>query len=96
MHPVEAHLIVTMGQDGVFLASKTAKMSFHHFPSKEGVEVLNATGAGDSLCGAFAFAILEGQTVADSIHFGIDAAVMSLQCSDRAISPELSSLIKTG
>ena len=95
MHPVEAHVIVTIGHDGVFLASKTNrdKISFHHFPSKENVEVLNATGAGDSLCGAFAYSILQGKTVADSIHFGIDAAVMSLQCSDRAISPNLSNLI---
>ena len=94
MHPVEAHLIVTMGEDGVFLLSKTAgeETTFHHIPAKAGVKVLNATGAGDSLCGAFAHAILEGRTVVDSVHFGMDAAVTSLQCADSAISPELSSL----
>jgi pseudouridine kinase len=96
MHPDEAHLIITMGQEGVFLASKTdeEQFSFHHFPSKEGVDVLNATGAGDSLCGAFCYGILEGKTVAESVAFGIEAAVMSLQCEDRAISPNLSSLLK--
>jgi len=95
MFPCEAHVIITMGQDGVFLASKTEgdKISFHHFPSKEGVGVLNATGAGDSLCGAFAHGILQGKTVAESVAFGIEAAVLSLQCFDRAISPKLSSLV---
>jgi pseudouridine kinase len=98
MHPNEAHLIVTMGQEGVFLASITEANTFScsHFPSQEGVQLLtvNATGAGDSLCGAFCHGILEGKTVAESVAFGIEAAVMSLQCQDRAISPHLSNLIK--
>ena len=96
MHSGEAHVIITMGKDGVLLASKTDndKIIFHQFPSKENVEVLNATGAGDSLCGAFAHCILQGRTVAESISFGIEAATLSLQCSDRAISPELSRLVE--
>ena len=96
MHPDESHLIITMGHDGVFLASKTDKeqISFHHFQSEEGVDVLNATGAGDSLCGAFCYGILEGKTVAESVAFGSKAAVMSLQCQDRAIARNLSSLLK--
>jgi ribokinase len=96
MHRKEAHLIVTMGQEGLFLASNTEvnKLSFSHFPPQEGVQVLNSTGAGDSLCGAFCHGILEGKTVAESVAFGIEAAVMSLQCEDRAISPYLSNLIK--
>jgi sugar/nucleoside kinase (ribokinase family) len=96
MHPDEAHLIVTMGQEGVFLASnfEANKFSFRHFPSQEGVQVVNATGAGDSLCGAFCHGILEGKTVAESVAFGIEAAVMSLQCRETAISPNISNLIK--
>lgn len=96
MHSNEAHVIITMGQDGVFLASKTnnGKIAFHHVPSRENVQVLNATGAGDSLCGAFAHGILEGKSVAESIAFGIEASILSLQCSYRAISPNLSNLVK--
>ena len=94
MHPMEAHAIITMGQDGVLLASRVNdNISFHHFASNEGIQVLNATGAGDSLCGAFAHGILEGRSVADSVSFGMEAATLSLQCGDRAVSPKLSSLI---
>jgi pseudouridine-5'-phosphate glycosidase/sugar/nucleoside kinase (ribokinase family) len=95
MHPVEAHAVITMGQDGVLLASRVNdNISFHHFASNEDIQVLNATGAGDSLCGAFAHGILEGRTVADSVSFGMEAARLSLQCSDRAVSPKLSILIR--
>ncbi|KNC78554.1 hypothetical protein SARC_09027, partial [Sphaeroforma arctica JP610] len=62
---------------------------FAHFPAQEGVQVMNATGAGDSLCGAFIHALLEGKTVNQAVEFGMQAAVVSLGCNERAISPEI-------
>ena len=96
MHPDEAHLLVTLGKDGVMLASRAGPAAFpqfSHFPAKEGVEVENCTGAGDTLCGAFIHALLEGKDVAAAVSLGIEAASMSLQCADQAISPQLGHLI---
>jgi pseudouridine-5'-phosphate glycosidase/pseudouridine kinase len=95
----EAYLIVTMGDKGVLLASRAAaekKTQFREFPPKEKVTMSNATGAGDSLCGAFVHAILHGKPVEDAVSFGMDAAVLSLHCSSQAISPELSTLRMKG
>uniref|UniRef100_A0A7S4R6Z7 Carbohydrate kinase PfkB domain-containing protein n=1 Tax=Ditylum brightwellii TaxID=49249 RepID=A0A7S4R6Z7_9STRA len=101
MDPTEAHLIITLGCDGVMLASKKKKESnnntkekrkefeFIHFPAKEGVNVENSTGAGDTLCGAFINGILNGKSERESVQIGMDAAILSLQCPDRAISPKL-------
>ena len=49
----------------------------------------NSTGAGDTLCGAFVHALLEGKDEAEAVQVGMDAAVKSLACGDRAISPEI-------
>jgi len=86
---------VTMGSEGVLLASKygtgdNIMSHFSHFPTRtNNVRVENSTGAGDSLCGAFVHALLEGEDVATAVQVGMDAAVLSLQCADRAISPEI-------
>mmetsp|Transcript_57351 Transcript_57351/g.171033 ORF Transcript_57351/g.171033 Transcript_57351/m.171033 type:complete len:675 (-) Transcript_57351:78-2102(-) len=96
MRPQEAHIIITMGEDGVLLASRHgpgAKPIFSHFPPEDGVVVENSTGAGDTLCGAFVKARLDGHEVASAVKIGMEAAVKSLQCRDRAISPTLSSKI---
>lgn len=70
MHPDEAHLIVTVGAKGVFYASKIEnnRFAFRHFPALECNVVQNSTGAGDSLCGAFIHAILEGKSMEVSSH----------------------------
>jgi pseudouridine-5'-phosphate glycosidase/sugar/nucleoside kinase (ribokinase family) len=94
MNPAEAHLIVTCGVKGVLLASRilgSREITFQRFPAPKGVTVQNATGAGDSLSGAFVYALLRGKSVPEAVKIGMDAAMISLQCSHRTISPNLSS-----
>jgi len=95
MHPDEAHIIVTMGANGVLLASKNGKSGdpqYSHFPSESNVQIENCTGAGDSLCGAFIHALLNGQDERSAVQFGIKAAILSLQCKHGAISKDLEHL----
>ena len=91
MQPSGAHLIITMGKEGVLLASKASgdKIAYRHFTAIDGIETKNSTGAGDTLCGAFVHALLEGKDEAEAVQVGMDAAVKSLACGDRAISPEI-------
>ena len=90
MQPGEAHLVITMGKEGALLASKVGTIiSYEHFKVADGIDVRNSTGAGDTLCGAFVHALLEGEDEANAVRIGMDAAVQSLGCVDRAISPEL-------
>jgi pseudouridine-5'-phosphate glycosidase/sugar/nucleoside kinase (ribokinase family) len=93
MNPNGAHLIITCGSNGVLLASKVNQSSivtFQYFPATKNIMVQNATGAGDTLSGAFVHALLNGKSLSDAITFGMEAATMSLQCPDKAISPVLS------
>jgi pseudouridine kinase len=92
MNPNGAHLVVTMGEHGVVLACKEpgSDMTLTHFEAKKGVEVKNTTGAGDTLCGAFIHAILNGKAVPEAVLTGMEAATISIQCVDKAISPLLS------
>jgi pseudouridine-5'-phosphate glycosidase/pseudouridine kinase len=92
MNPDGAHLVVTMGEHGVVLASKEpgSDMTIAHFEAKTDVDVKNTTGAGDTLCGAFVHAILNGKAVTEAVLIGMEAATISIQCGDRAISPLLS------
>lgn len=90
-HNYDCHLIITEGERGATLATKkknSNEINWIHFDSSK-VEVKNATGAGDTLCGAFLHAILIGKNEEEAMQFGIDAAIRSLQCEDRAISPDL-------
>lgn len=99
MHPTTAHLIVTCGPYGVILASKTSKRTdilFQRFHAPNDLEVHNATGAGDTLTGAFVHALISGKSISESIIFGMKAAVMSLQCNTKAISPLLSDAVFYG
>jgi pseudouridine-5'-phosphate glycosidase/sugar/nucleoside kinase (ribokinase family) len=95
MNPNGAHLIVTCDSKGVLLASKenqASNVTFQYFPVTSNVLVQNATGAGDTLSGAFIHALLHGKSVSDAVEFGMKAATLSLQCPDKAISPRLSEL----
>jgi pseudouridine-5'-phosphate glycosidase/sugar/nucleoside kinase (ribokinase family) len=60
----------------------------HHFVPKK-VTVENCTGAGDTFCGAFIHALLQGKTESDAIDVGMNAALKSLQCENQTISPNL-------
>jgi len=91
-----AHVVVTLGADGVLLASRDRSVSeldgdpqFTHFPATDGIEVENCTGAGDALCGAFVRAILKNQSVSDAVREGMEAAERCLLRSDGAISPDV-------
>ncbi|KAL7574702.1 hypothetical protein ACA910_003044 [Epithemia clementina (nom. ined.)] len=56
----------------------------------EVVVVANTTGAGDTFTGALLHALLQGHSMDTAIRFGMSAAVVSLACPDRAVSPKLS------
>jgi sugar/nucleoside kinase (ribokinase family) len=103
-----AHLLITMGAKGVLLASKIPNpdmprsfmLSFEHFPAPENVKVENATGAGDTLAGAFIHSILKSsennkndildkRLIAKAVKEGMKTAILTLQCSHRTISPNV-------
>jgi len=84
LNPVEAHLVVTMGGNGVLLGSKQQNVplpSFRHFPIREEVLIENATGAGDTFCGAFIHAVLTGSSIEEAVKVGMDVACHSLASS---------------
>ena len=92
MHPGPAQLVVTLGERGVLLASREAAPpaeppSFQYFDATS-VSVVNATGAGDTLCGAFVQARLDGRGVEEAVRVGMEAAELSLT-SNRTISDRL-------
>jgi pseudouridine-5'-phosphate glycosidase/sugar/nucleoside kinase (ribokinase family) len=91
-----AHIIITLGKSGVLLASSTTNgggPKFTHFPVPNSITTIKSSnGAGDTLCGAFLHAILQGASVEDAIVFGMKASLLSLDCAECAISPLLSTL----
>jgi len=91
MKAENAHIICTLGSRGVMLASKKDGIEFLHFPA-DVVSVKSSNGAGDTLCGAFIHALLQGATEEEAVWFGMKASLLSLDCEEHAISPELSSL----
>jgi len=89
----EAQVVVSLGEDGVFLACRDehGACSFERAAAEVAqARVDNATGAGDSLCGAYIHALLNGKTPIEAVRIGMKAAVLSLS-SSRAISGRLSS-----
>lgn len=93
MSSAGAHLLVTCGPKGVLLASKgasAADVTFQRFISPQGISMKNATGAGDTLAGAFIHSLLNGNTISEAVSIGIEAAAISLQCEEKTISPLLS------
>jgi pseudouridine-5'-phosphate glycosidase/sugar/nucleoside kinase (ribokinase family) len=86
-----AQVIATLGENGVFLASRESALSpptLQVFPPEPGVTVVNATGAGDTLCGAYVHAILQGNSVMEAVEVGMIAAARSL-ASSSTIAPDL-------
>lgn len=89
----DAHIVITLGTSGVLLASKVADApEFVHFPAESVPEIKSCNGAGDTLCGAFVHALLQGAKVDEAVRFGMKAASLSLDCAERAISPAVSTL----
>jgi len=92
LHPVESQLVVTLGEKGVLLVTKTEESEtplFKYFEAPKGVIVNNATGAGDTLCGAFIHAFLNGKPAEEAVRIGMEAASLSL-ASSKTISDKLS------
>jgi len=90
MRSDSAHVVVTLGPRGVLLASKVggSESSVEHtlFPA-EVISKVSSNGAGDTLCGAFIHALLNGADEKQAIRFGMKAAILSLQYEGGAISP---------
>lgn len=94
----KSHIIITLGSRGVLLASTAESQSssppvFRHFPAEAATDVKSSNGAGDTLCGSFIHALLEGKNEEDAVLFGMKAALLSLDCAEHAISPHLSSSV---
>lgn len=63
--------------------------TFRHHVVPQKVRVENCTGAGDTFCGAFIHALLQGKTESDAINVGMNAALKTLLCENETISPNL-------
>lgn len=88
MNQTESHLVITMGAKGVLLASKyeVKPIIFKRFEATA-IQSNNCTGAGDTLAGAFVHALLNGKNEEEAVKLGMEKAILSIQCEDRAISP---------
>ena len=67
-------VIITLGSKGAFVLAKTEKVSVLAFK----VEAIDTTAAGDTFCGAFAVALVEGRPLKDSLLFASAAAAISV------------------
>lgn len=94
------YLIITLGKDGVLLASTynnnnyRDRIEYEYFSSSIEQDIQNCTGAGDTLCGAFIHSLLNGMSESDAVRSSIDAAILSIQ-SSFTISPMLSDISDT-
>ena len=67
-------VIITLGSKGAFVLTKTEKVSVPAFK----VKAIDTTAAGDTFCGAFAVALVEGKPLKDSLLFASAAAAISV------------------
>lgn len=67
-------VIITLGSKGAFVMTKTEKVRVPAFK----VEAVDTTAAGDTFCGAFAVARVEGKTLKESLQFASAAAAISV------------------
>lgn len=78
------NLVVSMGGEGVYHATREYKKHYPCFPCK----VVNSTGCGDSLMGAIAWSLQNNETVSKAILCGLAAASICIEATG-TISPEL-------
>jgi ribokinase len=69
-------VVVTLGAGGVDLYLRGESRS--HVPAPR-VEVADATGAGDTFCGAFATRLADGASIAEATKFAVTAAAISVR-----------------
>jgi ribokinase len=67
-------VIITLGSKGAFVLTKTEKVSVPAFK----VEAVDTTAAGDTFCGAYAVALVEGKSLKESLRFASAAAAISV------------------
>ncbi|MEX0321493.1 MAG: ribokinase [Puniceicoccaceae bacterium] len=67
-------VIVTLGADGGWVVTGDKMEHFPAFP----VEVVDTTAAGDTFCGAYAVAVVEGMDNHDAVHFASAAASLAV------------------
>lgn len=67
-------VIITLGAKGALVFTKNQKVSVPAFI----VQAIDTTAAGDTFCGAFAVAIVEGMTLKESLQFASAAAAISV------------------
>lgn len=67
-------VIITLGSKGAFVLTKTEKVSIPAYK----VEAIDTTAAGDTFCGAFAVAFVEGKSLQESLQFASAAAAISV------------------
>jgi pseudouridine kinase len=78
--------IITMGDEGVFYASKSGATG--HVPAVR-CEVVDSTGAGDALAAAVVYGLVNDFPVDEAIHLGVSSATMALSSND-TVNRELS------
>ena len=66
--------IITLGSKGAFVVTKDEKVSVPSFK----VDAVDTTAAGDTFCGSFAVALVEGKSLKQSLQFASAAAAISV------------------
>jgi ribokinase len=67
-------VIITLGSQGAFVLTKEEKVSVRSFK----VIATDTTAAGDTFCGSFAVALVEGKSLKESLQFASAAAAISV------------------
>jgi len=67
-------VIITLGSKGAFVVTQKEKVSVPSFK----VEAVDTTAAGDTFCGAFAVALVEGKSLKNALQFASAAAAISV------------------
>jgi ribokinase len=67
-------VIVTLGPDGAVLSTKDGVQSFPALP----VNVVDTTAAGDTFCGAYAVATVEGMNQGEAMQFASAASALAV------------------
>ncbi len=67
-------VIITLGSQGAFVLTKDEKASVPSFK----VDAVDTTAAGDTFCGSFAVALVEGKSLKEALKFASAAAAISV------------------
>jgi pseudouridine-5'-phosphate glycosidase/pseudouridine kinase len=90
------HVVVTRGDAGCLVVSGESlpaglRVSVRKLDAEPIADIVNCTGAGDTLVGAAAWALARGRGVAESVECGMRAARLSVM-AEPAISPAICEL----